>query len=61
MPNQDLRKLMEAAHAAGLRRFNYHHHGNLSDGEWTVMSALCGERWEPAQSPNYQPPDKMVI
>eukprot|EP01050_Picozoa_sp_SAG11_P028416 SAG11_NODE_7582_length_1125_cov_2.097466_1_plen_302_part_10 len=40
-----LRRLMEAAHAAGLRCMNYHHHGNLSEGEWTVMSALCGKMW----------------
>ena len=58
----DLEKLMEAAHTGGLRRMNYHHHGNLSEGEWAVMSALCtGEMWTPPVGDGYRPPDKLVI
>eukprot|EP01046_Picozoa_sp_COSAG06_P035122 COSAG06_NODE_3740_length_4957_cov_8.283821_6_plen_63_part_00 len=62
MTGADLQKLLRAAHAAGLRRLNYHHHGNLSESEWTIMSALCGEMWvPPVGDDGYRPPDKMVI
>jgi hypothetical protein len=55
-----LRRLLLAAQAAGLRRFLYHHHGNLTAGEWAVMSELCGEAWQPLTSP-YHPPDELVL
>ena len=60
MSARDLRHLLKAAEGAGLQRFLYHHHGNLTAGEWVVISEMCGTRWEPRQS-NYQPPDMMVL
>lgn len=56
----DLRHLLQAAQEAGLERFLYHHHGNLTAGEWTVMSQLCGRPWDPRTSP-YRPPDMAVL
>ena len=47
MSARDLKMLLDAAEAAGLRRFNYHHQGNLSPGEWVVISDKCGTRWDP--------------
>jgi len=55
----DLRRLLEAAREAGLARFIYHHHGNLTPGEWSVLSALCGEPWE--EGGGYAPPDLPVL
>jgi hypothetical protein len=60
MSAADLHRLLAAAQEAGLRRFLYHHHGNLTAGEWTVISALCGQRWEPLRSA-YRPPDRLVL
>lgn len=60
MPPGQLRQLLVAAREAGLQRFLYHHHGNLTPGEWAVISELCGEPWQPLQS-NYQPPDEFVL
>ncbi len=60
MSSRDLRLLLEAAERAGLQRFLYHHHGNLTAGEWTVMSNMCGERWDPRRS-SYEPPDMLVL
>jgi hypothetical protein len=55
-----LRRLLLAAQSAGLRRFLYHHAGNLTAGEWAVMSQICGEAWQPLKSA-YQPPDELVL
>ena len=60
MPAADLHRLLAAAQEAGLQRFLYHHHGNLTAGEWTVISELCGQRWEPLGSA-YRPPDRLVL
>jgi hypothetical protein len=60
MPAADLRRLLVAAQDAGLQRFLYHHQGNLTAGEWTVISELCGQRWEPLES-DYRPPDQPVL
>ena len=60
MSARDLQLLLDAAEAAGLRRFNYHHQGNLSEGEWVVISAKCGTRWDPRKS-NWAPPDELVL
>ncbi|MEC9381070.1 MAG: hypothetical protein VX528_19030, partial [Candidatus Latescibacterota bacterium] len=38
MSARDLQMLLDTAEAAGLQRFNYHHQGNLSPGEWVVIS-----------------------
>jgi len=58
--SRDLRLLLEAAERAGLQRFVYHHHGNLTAGEWTVMSDMCGERWD-SRCSSYEPPDALVL
>ena len=56
----DLRKMLRAAEAAGLQRFLYHHAGNLTAGEWAVMSEMCGRPWRPLES-TYHPPDQLVL
>ncbi len=60
MSARDLRMLLESAAAAGLERFLYHHQGNLSPGEWVVMSQICGKEWNPRTSP-YQPADELIL
>ncbi|MBX3013155.1 MAG: hypothetical protein KF832_16675 [Caldilineaceae bacterium] len=55
-----LRQLLVAAQGAGLQRFLYHHQGNLTAGEWAVMSDLCGQPWQPLTS-SYQPADEFVL
>ncbi|MBI3921654.1 MAG: hypothetical protein HY318_09575 [Armatimonadetes bacterium] len=58
---EDLRRMLIAAQEAGLQRFLYHHHGNLTEGEWSVMSELCGKAWQPDYEGGYQPPDEDVL
>ena len=60
MSADDLRQLLTAAQKSGLQRFLYHHHGNLTSGEWSVISEMCGKPWRPLES-NYQPPDMLVL
>jgi hypothetical protein len=60
LPARDLRLLLEAARGAGLERFLYHHQGNLTAGEWTVMSDLCGRRWD-ARTSGYRPADMLLL
>lgn len=55
-----LRQLLRAARSAGLQRFLYHHQGNLTAGEWAVISEECGETWHPLSS-SYCPPDELVL
>jgi len=55
-----LRDLLQAVRDAGLKRFLYHHQGNLTAGEWTVISQLCGEGWRQLQS-SFTPPDRHVL
>jgi hypothetical protein len=71
----DLDRMLEAAASAGLRRFLYHHHGNLTPGEWAVISARCGRPWQTTtnprptltghprveEMPGYYPPDRAVL
>lgn len=71
----DLGRLLDAAAGAGLRRFVYHHHGNLTAGEWAVISQRCGTPWQTtaapplrpdlmpdtAAMPGYYPPDLPVL
>ena len=56
----DLGRLIHAAGEAGLQRFLYHHQGNLTEGEWSVMSDLCGTRWHAGKSA-YCPPDDFIL
>jgi hypothetical protein len=60
MPPGQLRQLLRVAGEAGLQRFLYHHHGNLTPGEWSVISELCGTPWKPLES-DYMPLDMMVL
>jgi hypothetical protein len=60
MPPGQLRQLLQAAEQAGLQHFLYHHHGNLTPGEWSVMSEICGTPWNPLES-DYLPLDEMVL
>lgn len=60
MSARDLKQLLEASAEAGLQRFLYHHQGNLTAGEWTVISELCGTRWDPRKS-SYRPADMLVL
>lgn len=55
-----LHQLLDTAQTAGLQRFLYHHQGNLTAGEWAVISAQCGTPWQPLTS-TYQPPDEFVL
>lgn len=60
MPPGQLRQLLQVAGQAGLQRFLYHHHGNLTPGEWAVISEICGTPWNPLES-DYMPLDEMVL
>jgi hypothetical protein len=60
MSARDLRWMLQAAADGGLQRFLYHHQGNLTAGEWVVISERCGQCWNPRQSA-YQPPDMLVL
>ena len=71
----DLGRILDASSAAGLRRFIYHHHGNLTPGEWAVISRRCGTPWRNTAAPplapdlepdvrampGYYPPDRSVL
>lgn len=71
----DLGRLLDAAATVGLRRFIYHHHGNLTPGEWAVISRRCGTPWKTLAQPplfadltrntaamaDYYPPDLPVL
>ncbi len=70
----DLSRLLDAAERTGLRRFVYHHHGNLTSGEWAVITRRCGQPWQTTTSPplnlygprvdeteGYRPPDLPVL
>ena len=50
------RRILEAAHGAGLRRFLYHNHAHLTPGEFAVMRELCGDPTHEVPE-GYQPPD----
>ncbi len=60
MPALDLERLIDSASEAGLERFLYHHHGNLTAAEWSVMSERCGRPWIEG-SGHYSPPDEPVL
>ena len=60
-PAGELLRVLEASRDVGLKRFLYHHHGNLTPGEWSVMSGLCGKPWRPDPHGGYRPPDADVL
>ncbi len=49
----DLDRMLGAAQGAGLQRFLYHHHGNLTPGDWAVISHRCGTGWQSTTSPKW--------
>ncbi|HEX5415541.1 MAG TPA: hypothetical protein VFZ25_07735 [Chloroflexota bacterium] len=51
----DLGRILDAAASAGLRRFIYHHHGNLTPGDWAVISRRGGTGWQTAAAPPLTP------
>lgn len=57
----DLHRMLTAAQEAGLQRFLYHHCGNMTEGEWSVMSELCGKPWRADHEKGYQPPDQDIL
>jgi hypothetical protein len=58
MTEGDLHHILTASQRAGLRRFIYHpvYGHDLSAGEWSVISTLCGKRWNEDPS-GYWPGD----
>ena len=48
---------LEAAQEAGLRRFLYHYHWDLTAGEWAAIAEFCGTSWDSFTSA-YHPPDQ---
>jgi hypothetical protein len=56
MPAHDLKRLLNASHRAGLKRFIYHPDLNLGAAEWKVISSLCGKEWKEDPT-GYWPPD----
>ncbi len=56
MPAHDLKRLLQASHRAGLKRFIYHPDLNLGAAEWKVISSLCGKEWREDPT-GYWPPD----
>ncbi|NLV73340.1 MAG: hypothetical protein GXY52_01450 [Chloroflexi bacterium] len=55
-----LSQILTAASEVGLQHCLYHHAGNLTAGEWAVISAMCGQPWDERSSP-YTPADQMVL
>lgn len=51
----DLGRILDAAAGAGLRRFIYHHQGNLTPGDWAVISRRGGTAWQTAAAPPLTP------
>jgi len=51
----DLGRILDAAAGAGLRRFIYHHHGNLTPGDWAVISRRGGTAWQTTAAPPLTP------
>ena len=51
----DVGRILDASAAAGLRRFVYHHHGNLTPGEWAAITRRCGVPWQSVVLPSNQP------
>ena len=56
MPARDLYRILTTSQQAGLKRFLFHPDPDLGAAEWSVISGLCGKRWQ--ESPGgYWPPD----
>ncbi|NKB72511.1 MAG: hypothetical protein GKR89_36000 [Candidatus Latescibacteria bacterium] len=46
MPVRDLRGILEASQAAGLKRFLYHPEPDFGAAEWRLISSICGQPWD---------------
>ena len=57
----DLRRILQASAGAGLKRFLYHNHGHLTPAEWSVISEMCGEKWQGPEKSGYRPPDGLHV
>jgi hypothetical protein len=56
MPARDLYRILTASGRAGLKRFVFHPDPDFGAAEWSVISGLCGQRWN--EDPNgYWPSD----
>lgn len=51
----DLGRILDVASGAHMRRFIYHHHANLTPGEWAVISQRCGTPWNVLAQPPLSP------
>ena len=56
MPARDLEGILRATQEAGGERFLYHPDPDPGPGEWTVLTAMCGNPWRQSRD-GYWPPD----
>ena len=56
----NLHDILSTSAEAGIGAFVYHHTENLTAGEWSVMSGLCGNSWDPRTSA-FEPDDRLVL
>jgi hypothetical protein len=61
MPPALLEAILVGCRESGVDTFTYFNSGNMSTGEWTMVSELCGQRWEPERTPGWQPPDRPTL
>ena len=52
----DLSRILEASQTAGLQRFLFHNHAHLTSAEWSVISEMCGAKWD-EDPEGYWPPN----
>ncbi len=55
MQARDLHGILTASQQAGLQRFLYHPEPDFGAAEWTVISSLCGNRWDEYAGGPYWP------
>ena len=55
MQARDLHGILTASRQAGLNRFLYHPEPDFGAAEWTVISSLCGNRWDEYAGGPYWP------
>jgi hypothetical protein len=59
-PQEILCRILLAAQDAGLQRFLYHHQGNLTVGEWTVIVRRDNQSGIPGKVRRYSAEDTWV-
>jgi len=52
----DLYRILVASEEAGLERFLFHNHEHLTSAEWSVISQMCGTKWN-EDPEGYWPPN----